>query len=59
METLLRGLQGVCTYLDDILVTGDTKEEYLHNLHEVLKHLEEAGMRLKRDKCSFLLPKVK
>ena len=58
METLLQGLQGVCVYLDDILVTGRTAEEHLHNLEEVLKRLEEAGMRLKKDKCAFLLSQV-
>ena len=52
METLLQGLQGVCVYLDDILVTGRTTEEHLHNLQEVLQCLEESGMRLKKGKCS-------
>ena len=58
METLLQGLPSVCVYIDDILVTGKTDEEHLRNLGEVLKRLDEAGMRLKREKCKFLLPKV-
>ena len=58
MENILQGINHVCVYLDDILVTGATKQEHLQNLDEVLSRLEAAGMRLKYDKCAFLLPAV-
>ena len=58
MENLLQGIPGVLTYIDDILVTGRTMAEYLSNLGSVLVRLEEAGVRLKRSKCSFLMPSV-
>ena len=58
MENLLQGLKHVCVYLDDILVTGTTERDHLDNLGEVLKRLENAGMRLKRSKCEFMLPAV-
>ena len=45
-------------YLDDILVTGATEQEHLENLDTVLSRLETAGMRLKRNKCAFLLSAV-
>ena len=45
-------------YLEDILVTGRSHLEHLQNLREVLKRLEEAVMRLKKDKCAFLMPEV-
>ena len=58
MDNLLQGIPQVCVYLDDILVTGKSTEEHLKNLEEVLSRLRNAGMRLKRSKCAFLLPQV-
>ena len=58
MDTLLQGIPGVCVYLDDILITGGSDEEHLARLSEVLRRLVESGMRLKREKCSFLLHSV-
>ena len=37
METVLQGIDGTICYIDDILVTGSSEEEHLHNLEEVLK----------------------
>ena len=58
MDTLLQGIPGVCVYIDDILVSGRSEEEHLAHLAEVLKRLADSGMRLKREKCSFLLSSV-
>ena len=58
MEGLLRDIPGVVIYLDDILVTGKTETEHLGTLREVLKRLEEAGLRLSKDKCTFMAPSV-
>ena len=58
MESLLRGLPPVCVYLDDILVTGESDEVHIQNLTAVLERLESAGIRLKREKCALMLPKV-
>ena len=55
MENILQGISHVYVYLDDILVTGETKPEHLQNLDEVLSRLETAGMRLKYDKCAFFV----
>ena len=48
MDNLLQGIEKVCVYLDDILITGATEAEHLRNLQEVLSHLEQAGMHLKK-----------
>ena len=45
-------------YLDDILITGSSEEQHLKNLSEVLKRLEQAGLRLKKEKCEFLATSV-
>ena len=43
----------MAAYLDDVIVTGRTKEEHLHNLKQVLAALTEYGMKLRLDKCEF------
>ena len=48
----------MCVYLDDILITGDSEAAHLRNLEAVLSRLEAAGIRLKREKCEFMLPQV-
>jgi hypothetical protein len=58
METLIQGIPHCSIYLDDILVTGRSHDEHLRNSDTVLQHLEEAGMRLKWNKCRFMLAKV-
>ena len=58
MESLLQGIPGVSVYIDNILVMGKSITDHLKNLEVVLSRLEEPGVKLKRDKCSFLLPSV-
>ena len=58
MDSLLQGLPQVCVYLDDILITGPTNDAHTKTLEEVLRRLNEAGVRLKREKCDFMLPSV-
>ena len=41
MDNILQGLSGVCTYLDDILVTGKTADKHIKNLNAVLTRLRE------------------
>ncbi len=58
MENLLQGLDGVIVFIDDILITGSTEAEHLQRLGEVLRRLEQAGLRVKKGKCQFLAPAV-
>ena len=58
MDNLLKGIPHVTVYLDDIVVTGITEAEHLKNLEMVLQRLQEAGVRLQKEKCVFLAPQI-
>ena len=58
MESLLQGIPGVIVYIDDILVTGSSNEEHLKALEQVLERLQKFGLRIRKDKCTFLAPSV-
>ena len=46
-------------YLDDILVTGLTEKEHDENLVRVMTRLQNAGLRLRKEKCKFRQTSVK
>ncbi len=54
IEGVLRGLQHGAVFLDDILVTGHNDKEHLQTLARALDRLQEAGLQLKRSKCTFM-----
>ena len=58
IENVLKGLPGCCVRIDDILVTGETDEIHLENLHRVLQKLQDCGLKLKREKFHFMLGEV-
>ena len=41
-------------YTDDMLVSGETSEQHLDQLEQVLKRVKEYGLRVKQMKCEFL-----
>ena len=61
MDMVLAGLQwsSCLVYLDDIIVIGKTFEDHLMNLREVFKHLKEAVLKLKPNKCDLCMEQVK
>ena len=54
MDQILQGIEKVTFYLDNILITGNSDEEHLKNLSEVLQRLQIHGICLKLDKCRFM-----
>ena len=53
IASVLQGCKGVVYYLDDILVTGKTREEHTQNLKNVMSRLQKFGLRLNEAKCKF------
>ena len=39
MDNILQGIEGVCAYIDDILVSGKTPEDHLVKLEAVFARL--------------------
>ncbi|XP_037574536.1 uncharacterized protein LOC119456791 [Dermacentor silvarum] len=58
MDNLFRGMRHVAVYLNDILVTGTDDGDHLQNLHNVLARLQDAGLKLKLEKCVFMAPSL-
>ena len=58
MDIILQGITGVICYIDDILISGESDEQHLDRVEEVLKRLAEHGLRVKQKKCEFLKPSV-
>ena len=58
MDSILQGMSHVICCVDDILITGTTTAEHDNNLEEVHKRLQEHGVCLKQEKCSFFKESV-
>ncbi len=41
-------------YLIDLLIAGSSEEDHLRTLEMVLVRLQNAGLKLKKDKCLFM-----
>ncbi|KAM7300946.1 uncharacterized protein ISCGN_016523 [Ixodes scapularis] len=59
MLRVLEGLDGLACLQDDIIVSGRTMEEHDKNLHKVLSRLQQSGVTLNVNKCTFRQSKVK
>ncbi|KAJ2949987.1 hypothetical protein O0L34_g11320 [Tuta absoluta] len=53
MHEVLRGLEGVFVYVDDILLFTKDEESHKNVLKQVLSRLDEYGVALNVDKCEF------
>ncbi|XP_037293178.1 uncharacterized protein K02A2.6 isoform X1 [Manduca sexta] len=58
MTKLLGNIPNVQVFLDDVIIGGKTKEEHLQALELVLQKLSDNGLKLKRQKCVFLVNEV-
>ncbi|KAG6463039.1 hypothetical protein O3G_MSEX013623 [Manduca sexta] len=53
MESILCNMEGVLCLLDDILITGPSREIHVRRLTAVLSRLQNAGLVLQKEKCEF------
>ena len=58
MVNLLQDIPRVVVYIDDVLITGHEESTHMAALEEVLKRMEQAGLRLSKSKCWFIAPSV-
>ncbi|CAA9997997.1 unnamed protein product [Nesidiocoris tenuis] len=54
MDLILRGIDGVICYLDDIIITGKNREEHVLRVEKVLRRLLGSGLRVNLEKCKWL-----
>ncbi|XP_041940375.1 uncharacterized protein K02A2.6-like [Alosa sapidissima] len=53
MSSILKDIQGVQCYLDDIIIAGPTAEVHDQRLTVVLQRIKEAGLMLNLSKCNI------
>ena len=58
MENLLQDIPGVMVYINDVLITGPDEQSHLEALTTVLTGMEQAGLRLSRNKWQLMAASV-
>ena len=53
MDKLLKDMENVTAYIDDMLVHSEDFESHIEALNNVFNRLEKAGSKLKGKKCKF------
>ena len=56
MENLTSDIPGVAVLQDNMLVSGQDANDHLGNLKGLLTHLNDKGLRCRRDNCQFTQP---
>ena len=58
MDQVLVGLEGVCCYLDDILISSPDMNSHMQLLEEVLNRLQKYGILAHKGKCEFACSEI-
>ena len=58
MDTVVRGLDFVVVYIDDILIASCSPAQHLVHLRQVLSRLQEYGLTIHPEKCILGVPHI-
>lgn len=53
VDSVLRGLEFVYCYVDDIIIASEKPKEHLEHIRIVFDKLEENGLKISLSKCNF------
>ena len=53
MEAVVKGLEGIIVYIDDLLVHSDTHVKQIEILDKLFLRLVQNGIKVNLDKCVF------
>lgn len=59
IDRVLQGLPFVFAYIDDLLIASTSKDEHIQHLQMIFSRLNEAGLRINKDKCIFGAEEIK
>lgn len=51
MDHVIERLDGVCAYIDDIVVWGSSLQEHNERLFKLFRRMQKYGLKLNRAKC--------
>ena len=54
MDTVVKGIPNTITYIDDLLIYGQTEEETISTLEKVLARFRQHNLKVNLDKSNFL-----
>lgn len=59
VRQLFEGIEGVETYIDDLLIWGETKQQHDERLRQVLERARVKNFKLNKEKCRVGLEEIK
>jgi hypothetical protein len=58
MSSMLEGLDGFISQIDDVLIFGKDQDEHDRRLHAALSRIQESGLTLNESKCQFSVSRI-
>ena len=59
IDSMISGIEGVDSYLDDLIIYGKTEECHERSLRQLLDRIKDFGFHLRLNKCSFGMNQIK